>query len=69
MLNNLAEFYPTSIKYVDFGTGAFFTSISIIVVQIIMASMGEKGVNPFLVLGIVSGLILGVYLGIPETLN
>ena len=65
----MAEFYPTSIKYVAFGISALVASVSAVLVQIIMTSIGEEGIDPFLILGCVSGIISVLYFGVPETLN
>ena len=62
---NLAEFYPTCVKYIGFALTGFFSAFASVVVQFVMVDSGELGVNPFLIITFSSLCIFFIYFNIP----
>ena len=65
----MSEFYPVSIRSVALGSAGAIGSIGNIMSLILFTDVGEFGVNPFLLVIIIFGIMAFSYIWIPETLG
>ena len=64
-----AEFYPVSVRSVGIGTGGILGALCAGLSQVLMINTGEMGINPFLIISVMSLLSFLVFFWIPETLS
>ena len=64
-----AEFYPVSVRSVGIGAGGILGALCAGLSQVLMINTGEMGINPFLIISVMSLLSFLVFFWIPETLS
>ena len=68
-LVGLVEFYPVMIRSVACGFMGLLGSLGMALTQILFVDLGELGINPFLLRGIIFSMLLVIYFWVPETLG